>query len=244
MTVSLPNLTVLPDADAVATTIAQRIVTLSRTGSGPAVSIALAGGSTPQRLYRLLASPEIARQVDWTRIHLFWGDERLVPADHSDSNTRMVKEALLDHVAIPQANVHLVATGAGTPEQAAAAYEDTLKRHYGAPSLSTDRPLFDLVILGMGDDGHTASLFPGKPAIHEQERWVASVPEAGMTPYVPRISLTFPAIASSRQVAILVTGAGKNATLQRVAAGEDLPIRKVTSLGSLAWYLDAAAAGA
>lgn len=243
MTLALPNLTVLPDADAVARAIAEQIVALVRAAPTGRVTVALAGGSTPQRLYRLLATPHFAARIDWTRLHLFWGDERCVPGDDANSNARMVQEALIAHVPIPPANVHPIQTDAGSPEAAARLYEQDLQRHYGATRLSAEKLLFDLVLLGMGDDGHTASLFPGKPALAERAHWTVAVPEAGLAPFVPRVSLSFPTIASSRRVAILVTGAGKNATLRRVADGADLPVRHVTSNGTVAWYLDAAAAG-
>lgn len=239
---ALPNVTVFDDADAVAAAMAERIVALSHAGGR--ATIALSGGSTPQRLYRLLATPAMAARVDWPRLHLFWGDERFVAPDSADSGTLMVEEALVRHVPIPAENVHRVATGLGSPEAAAADYAARLRAHYGADALDPGRPLFDLVLLGMGDDGHTASLFPGKLAVEERAAWVTGVPEAGMAPWVPRVTLTFPALASSREVAFLVTGASKAAMLRRIAAGEDFPAGRVTSQGRVGWWLDRAAAGA
>ena len=142
---------------------------------------------------------------------------------------------------IPEGHLHGIPTD-GTLDSAASAYAETLKGFYGADELDPARPLFDLVLLGIGEDGHTASLFPGKPALAERQAWVAPVPEAGLAPFVPRITLTFPVLASSRQLLVLVTGAGKRDPLARIAKGEDLPARYISSIGNLTWLLDRAAA--
>jgi 6-phosphogluconolactonase len=239
----MKNVVVKIDADGVAKAIANIIAGLSNETDRPAPAIALSGGSTPQRLYRFLASDEYRDQVNWNRLHWFWGDERLVPYDHPDSNTRMVREAMLDKAGVPSANIHLVPVDAPTTDEAALRYEQDLQTFYGARALQPGKPLFDLVLLGAGDDGHTASLFPGKPALEERNHWVAPVPEAGLSPFVPRVTLTFPALASSRQVAFLATGAGKCKTLEQIRAGARLPAADVVSEGTITWYLDAAAAG-
>lgn len=192
-------------------------------------------------LYGLLAGPDYAARVPWERIHWFFGDDRVVPWDDERSNVRMVREAFGHGSRIPATHLHFIPSDAGA-EAGARAYERILLDFYGADRLDPARSLFDLVLLGIGEDGHTASLFPGKPALGETERLVAPVPEAGLEPFVPRITLTFPALASSRHVLILVTGAGKRRALARLAAGEELPAGRVTSQGDVAWLLDEAAA--
>jgi 6-phosphogluconolactonase len=231
------------DADAVASAVADIVVDISRETAKPAAAIALSGGSTPQRLYRLLASEAYRDRINWKRLHWFCGDERFVPADHPDSNMRMAREAMLDHVDTPRENIHPVPTDAPSVFDAASLYEKDLQAFYGATTFQAGRPLFDLVLLGLGEDGHTASLFPGKPAVNERGRWVAPVPEAGLAPFVSRVTLTFPAIGSSRHAAFLVTGGGKRDMVQRIQNGADVPAARVDSTGDLVWYLDKAAAG-
>src|SRR5262249_20930109 len=157
--------------------------------SGRDFAVCLSGGSTPGRLYARLAAPALASRVPWSRTHWFWGDERFVPHDDPETNYRMTCDALLSHVPIPADNVHAIPTEGLSPEQAAAEYEATLKRFYGADTLSADRPLFGVTFLGIGEDGHTASLFPGEPALREIQRWV--VVTVGPKSQ-PRITLTYP----------------------------------------------------
>src|SRR5260370_26774816 len=168
-------------------------------------AICLSGGSTPRRLYELLAESPYRDALPWDRIHWFWGDERFVPWDHEDSNYRMVRAAMLAHAPVPPQNIHGIAT-TGTPSDAAHAYEDELRSYYGAEVLDPARPLFDVQLLGLGPDGHTASLFPGTSVLDERDRWVAEV--VGAKPEA-RISLTYPALASSRHTALLVAGSAK-----------------------------------
>jgi len=202
---------------------------------GPRFAVCLPGGSTPRRVYELLATAERAR-FPWDRVHWFFGDERIVPHDHPDSNFRMVRAAMLDAAPVPAANVHPIPT-AGAPAQAAQRYTRELHDFYGAATLDPRRPLFDVVLLGLGEDGHTASLFPGTAALDERERWVVDVlnPKAE-----PRITLTYPALASTRALAFLVAGAGKRAILARVWAGEDLPAARLQSPAP-DWFIDQAA---
>ncbi|MGU3666589.1 6-phosphogluconolactonase [Methylobacterium sp. A49B] len=240
---SLPAGThILKDAEAVAREAAERLIVACGENHAERIAICLSGGSTPKVLYGLLAGPDYATRVPWERIHWFFGDDRVVPWDDARSNVRMVREAFGHGARIPPTHLHFIPSDEGA-EAGARAYERTLLDFYGADSLDPDRPLFDLVLLGLGEDGHTASLFPGKPAVAETGRLVAPVPESGLAPFVPRITLTFPALASSRHVLFLVTGAGKRAPLARLAAGETLPAGRVTSFGAVAWLLDAAAAG-
>ncbi|MFC1879090.1 6-phosphogluconolactonase [Chloroflexota bacterium] len=202
-------------------------------------SLALAGGSTPKEVYGLLTKAEL----DWEYIHLFWGDERCVPPEHPDSNYRMVKESLLDHINIPPANIHRI-QGELSPEQAALAYERVLEDFF--PKGQS----FDLVLLGMGEDGHTASLFPGTPALKARRRWVAAVKHnQPPPPLVNRVSLTFPAINAARQVTFLISGAGKAERLKEVLgipadAISPFPVQYVhPHSNALLWLLDQAAAG-
>ena len=136
-------------------------------------AICLSGGSTPRSLYERLAEPAVASRFPWSRVHWFWGDERFVPHDDPDSNYRMACEAFLSQVRVDSGNIHAVPTENLSPDQAAAAYEAMLKRFYGADRLESQRPIFDVTLLGIGEDGHTASLFPGQPALEEDRRWAA-----------------------------------------------------------------------
>ena len=206
-------------------------------------TLALAGGTTPRRTYELLAGPPLRDAMPWERLHLFWGDERCVPPDHADSNYRLVHEALLAHVPIPARNVHRVPTEAGTPAAIAAHYERTLR---GVFALEVDAvPRFDLILLGMGDDGHTASLFPESPALNEQTRWAVANPVEKLK--TVRLTLTAPALNHAAHVLFIVTGAAKRQRLQEVIGGPEdsrrLPARLIRpARGAPEWYVDRAAA--
>lgn len=157
-------------------------------------SIALSGGSTPKRLYEILARPPYLKRFPWQRVHWFWSDERFVPPDHPDSNYRMACAAMLDAVSPPPGNIHPVNTDLDTPAAAAGDYEQMLRRYYGNDRLDPGKALFDIVLLGVGEDGHAASLFPHAPALAETTLWVA--PVIGFRPE-PRVTLTFPSLRSS-----------------------------------------------
>jgi 6-phosphogluconolactonase len=222
------------DLEAVARRAAEWILAHVRASQGR-FAISLSGGSTPRRLYQLLAEPPLREALPWPRMHWFWGDERFVPWDHEDSNYGMVRKAMLAHVPVPPQNVHAIATS-GDPETAARAYERVLKSYYGADRLDPARPLFDIQLLGLGADGHTASLLPGTSVLDERERWVAAVvqgrPQA-------RITLTYPALASSRYTAFLVAGADKREALARVLSGDrTLPAGRLKPQGELYWFVD------
>jgi 6-phosphogluconolactonase len=204
-------------------------------------AVCLSGGSTPRRLYQLLGEAPYRDAMPWDRVHWFWGDERFVPWDHPDSNYRMAREALLAHVPAPVPNIHGIDT-TGDPAEAARAYERVLKSYYGAESLDPSRPLFDVELLGLGPDGHTASLFPGTKVLEERQRWVAEV--VGAKPEV-RITLTYPLLESSRLTSFLVAGADKREALARVLAGDlELPAARLRPAGELVWYVDAQAQSA
>ena len=227
------------NAEALAHAAAEWLSALAR-ASDRDFAICLSGGSTPQQLYERLAEPPFVSRFPWRRSHWFWGDERFVPHDHRDSNYRMAREALLSRVPVPGDNIHAIPTEGLSPEGAAAVYEMTLKRFYGADVLDPARPLFDVMLLGIGEDGHTASLFPGHPALQETRRWVVAVIGAKSE---ARITLTYPALDSSREAAFLAAGAGKRDAVARARAGDpSTPAAMIRPVGRLYWLTDHAAA--
>jgi len=202
--------------------------------------VSLSGGSTPRALYGLLASDAFVHRFPWQRVSWYWGDERFVPHDHPESNYRMTREAMLSKAPVPPANVHPVPAD-GTPDDAALRYEATLQAAYGKATLDSSRPFFDITLLGLGTDGHTASLLPGEPVLEERKRWVAAVSHG--RPEV-RITMTYPLIDSSRYVAFLVAGKEKSAMLNAIrAGGSNVPAARVKPAGELIWFVDRAAAG-
>lgn len=201
--------------------------------------ICLSGGSTPRRLYETLASAEFVGKFPWQSVSWYWGDERFVPYDHPESNYRMAREAMLARAPVPAANIHPMPV-AGAPDDAARHYEHRLQEEYGATALDPARPLFDIMLLGLGPDGHTASLIPGEPVLDERKRWVAAVSHG--RPEI-RITLTYPPIESSRQIAFLVTGEEKASILSEIhAGGSTVPAARLRPAGELVWFVDRAAA--
>lgn len=230
---------IFEDGEALAQGVAEWLCGLAQ-ASDHAFAVCLSGGSTPRRFHECLTAPSIASRFPWSRTHWFWGDERFVPHDHPDSNYRMARDTFLSRVQVPNENIHAIPTDGLTPEQAAAAYETTLKGFYDAEVIMPDRPLFDVTLLGIGEDGHTASLFPGQSALREMRRWAIAV--IGVKSE-PRITLTYPALNSSRDVAFLATGAGKRNVVARAQAGDrTLPAAAVRPVGRLHWFTDRAAA--
>ncbi len=230
---------VFENAEALARNVAEWLCRLAQ-ASDRAFAVSLSGGSTPRRLYECLAGPAVASRFPWDRAHWFWGDERFVPHDHPDSNYRMAHEAFLARVPIPADNIHAVSTEGLSPDQAATAYEATLKRFYGADTLAPDRPLFDVTLLGIGEDGHTASLFPGQPALQERRRWAVAVIGAKAE---ARITLTYPALDSSGDLAFVVTGREKRAVVARAQEGDrTIPAGAIRPVGRRHWFTDRAAA--
>jgi 6-phosphogluconolactonase len=200
----------------------------------------LAGGSTPRTLYGLLAS-RFEREIPWSLVHVFWGDERYVPLIDAKSNYRMAKETLLDHVPCPAANVHPMPTHFASPDAAARDYEATLRTFFAG-----ERPCFDLVLLGLGPEGHTASLFPGSPVLAESTRWVRAVSAPADPP--TRLTLTWPALTGARNIYVLVTGSNKAEALRHVVS--DVPDEHLypagrirLAEGSVIWWVDKEAAG-
>lgn len=235
-----PEIKVVPDGPAIAHEAAESIVAAANRAADEdrTFSIALAGGSTPRALYELLATDAYRGRVEWPRVEVFFGDERTVSPDHKDSNYRMVREALLSKVSLPGDNVYRM-KGELEPQQAAKEYGQMLKDRFGEGGL-------DMVLLGMGDDGHTASLFPETEALNEaKHRCVANFVRKLST---WRITLTAPFINRSKDVIILVSGASKAARLQEVLEGPRDPRRLPVQLiqpteGKLTWLVDAPAAG-
>jgi 6-phosphogluconolactonase len=228
-----PEVIVVVDAAALAQTAAQRLI--DRVTGKDRAAVCLTGGSSPAGLYRLLGEKPWRGKVPWDSVHWFIGDDRFVPETDPLSNMGMARQLFLDRTGAPRQNIHPIATDANDPEGAARIYEDDLTAFYGAGRLDPARPLFDLVLMGLGGDGHTASLFPHSPALDEKDRWVLGIAKAGMEPFVPRVTLTFPALASTREMLFLVDSAGKRAILSRVLAGEDLPAHRAYSDGDLVW---------
>ncbi|MDE2376495.1 6-phosphogluconolactonase [Bradyrhizobium sp.] len=234
-----PRLIVAADADELARIAAERV--MARLDACPGeIAICLAGGSSPKRLYQLLATPSWRGRIPWARVHWFIGDERFVPAGDALNNMALARAVLLDGNA-PPANIHPIPTSAGNPDQSARSYERELQEFYGATRLDPSRPLFDLMLLGAGPDGHTASLFPGDPALDETARWVVAVPTANVAPFVPRVTLTLPALASCREMLFEIAGLDKRAILTRLLNGENLPATRARSIGETVWLVDRAA---
>jgi 6-phosphogluconolactonase len=232
---------VLPDAQTVATEAAAHLIArIAENQMRPA--ICLTGGSGPKALYALLGSPDYRSRIAWDRVHWFIGDERFVSADDPRNNMAVAREIFLNRCAPPD-NIHPIPTGARDPDTAARLYERELQTFYGARHLDAARPLFDLVLMGLGPDGHTASLFSGDEAMTETERWVVGVDRAHVEPFVPRVTLTLPALACSREMLFLVSGDAKRDILSKVMAGADLPGTRAHSNGVTTWLTDAAAAG-
>ena len=203
--------------------------------------IALAGGSTPRRLYQLLAASPRRERAQWSRWEVYFGDERAVPPEDPSSNYRMAREALLDQVAVPPAAIHRMEAERVDLEAAAAEYSSMLAAT--CPPIGTeDVPRLDAVLLGLGENGHTASLFPGEPVLEVTDRWAARA-RADYAPF-DRITLTLPVLDAAARVAFLVAGAGKGEALRGVIAGS-VPAARVRPIqGELRWFLDSAAAGA
>lgn len=237
---AIAKLLVTDDPAALAREAADRLLLWAMEASGP-VRIALSGGSTPRGTYQELVSSRMIDRFPWPKVHWYWGDERFVPPDDPASNFRMAREAMLNTAPIPPANIHPITTIGVTPDEAALGYEAELKRTYGSTAITPDRPLFDACLLGLGDDGHTASLIPGEPVLLERNRWVGVVRHG--RPEV-RITLTYPAIDASRHIAFLVSGEDKRTVLRQVLAGDTTkPAARLAPAGDLLFITDRAAAG-
>jgi 6-phosphogluconolactonase len=233
------------DADELAIGVADEIVRVADRAieNREVCTLLLAGGSTPRSVYARLAS-KYSGWSGWSKVVIGWGDERCVPAEHADSNFRMAHESLLAHVPVHAGNIYRM-PGELPRETGAALYESSLRNLF----VDQNAPRFDLILLGMGEDGHTASLFPGSPALDESGHWVVSVAhEQPPLPLVPRLTITFPVINAARNVLLLVSGANKASTLTQVFNPQPsdralLPVQRIElKSGTLTWMLDASAA--
>ena len=244
-----PGLKIFDDAAALAAGVAGRVAeVLEQAGRS---SLVLSGGTTPRKVYEQLALEPVRGRVPWASLEIFWGDERCVAADHPESNYAMAFAALFSRLAVPADHIHRIPVEREPPDEAAKAYEKTLREFFlpGSPSSpATDPeesvfPSFDLILLGMGKDGHTASLFPDDRALSETKRWVVGVSEPVGTPSVPRITITLPVINSARNVLFLVSGADKVKLVRAIfeapgAAAKSYPAARVKPRGRLTWLID------
>jgi len=207
-------------------------------------TLVLSGGSTPRLLYEELASQTISKRIDWQKTHIFWGDERYVPPDHPDSNYRLAFQTLVSKVDIPLANLHRIPTESRSANGAAEAYEKILRHFFRPPEGSeedTYLPSLDLVLLGLGRDGHTASLFPGDAALEEKYRWVVAVDGASASPPVPRITLTLSVLNKADCVIFLVSGSRKKEVFEEIMnhpGTAAYPAARVRPSGRLVWFID------
>lgn len=217
-----------------------------------AFTVALSGGMTPKVVYERLALPPYLQKLNWEAVHLFWGDDRCVPPDDPASNYRMACQALVNRVPIPKENLHPIPFQASSCAEAAALFEEDLQRffrHETRLAVSTGKkrqgpvfPVFDLILLGLGRDGHTASLFPGHTALEEQGRWAVGVPDPPSPPHIARVTLTLPVINRARTVLFLVAGADKHAIVEKIIGELDVPespfpAARVRPAGRLVWLI-------
>lgn len=231
------NLQLFEDRDALSRAAARSLVESARRASENRhrFALALAGGSTPERLYELLAS-EFRDRIPWQDVHVFWSDERYVPLDDFESNYRMAHDVLLDAVPLPGANIHPPETDIDDPDASAQAYEREIRRFF-----LPEEPRFDWMLLGLGEDGHIASLFPGSPELEEPRRFVIAVTESPKPPPV-RLTMTLPLINLSREVHFLVSGEAKREAFAKSRrAGSELPAQRVEA--PKFWWVDHEAAG-
>ncbi len=245
-----PEVRVFPELDALSKAVAHEVrgvldEAVTEIGHG---AIALAGGGTPKRLYQHLMQAH-GDAMPWSKVHLFWGDERCVPPDHQASNVRMAREALIDHADIPEANLHVPPVAGRSPVDAAAEYEAELRAFFRDRDATPQGwPAFDLILLGIGGDGHTASLFPGSDALDAGDRWVVASQAPPEAEIRDRITLTMPVLNHARNVFVLTSGEAKRPVVREIletpeAAVLRYPAAQVHPRGRLVWWVDRAAIG-
>lgn len=207
-------------------------------------TLVLSGGSTPRLLYEKLAEQPYANRIDWQHTHLFWGDERCVPPKHPDSNFALAYETMISKVAVPPANVHRIPAESDSAKTAAEKYEKSLREFFKVatePISPLTFPSFDLVLQGLGEDGHTASLFPGDVALEEKTKWAVAVDGSTAAPPVPRVSLTLPVLNEARHVLFLASGGSKREVFQEILNNPEkagYPAARVEPSGRLLWFID------
>ena len=233
---------VFPDLHKASQALAERLVEVARDtlAAKDRFALALSGGKTPRYLYEFLAG-ECSSQVSWERFHLFWSDERCVPQESKDSNFAMAYEAMISNVPLPSQNIHRIPTEINPPEKAAETYERKIRDFFKTEE--GESLLFDAMILGVGEDGHTASLFPGSSALNEKSRWVLAVNAPSSFSPQKRITLTLPLINRSRSIFFLASGAKKREVVREILKQQETarklyPAALIHPLGSVAWYID------
>ncbi len=240
---------VYANSDEMAQAAASLILTTAndRISQSGVFNIVLSGGTTPEAVYRQLALPQNQVKTDWNRVHFFWGDERCVAPDHSQSNYRLAAMSLLGAITVPAENIHRIPGELGA-HQAADQYEELLRRYFTTVNKKS-LPVFDLVLLGLGEDGHTASLFPGSPATAEKTHWVAAVEhEVPPAPLIARVTVTLPVINAARRVVFLVSGENKAVILSLILADNASNARRLPASlvkpepGEILWMVDQQAA--
>jgi len=242
------ELHVYPDVDGLSCAAAETLCKLSQEAieSRGRFTLVLAGGNTPRRLYELLAD-DYRERIAWSKVQLFWGDERFVPADHPHNNYALALDNLLSNLPLPPSNVHRIVTETPSAAHSARAYERTLAAFF-APVTPGQFPVFDAILLGLGPDGHTASLFPGDPVLDETTRWVRATEAPAPMVVRERVTLTLPLINRARCALFLISGETKRDVLAHVLSGtrqarERYPAARVRAQGGTLWFLDRAARG-
>ena len=229
---------ILPDATSLIKAAAEHFVSTARSAIAKrgVFYVALAGGSTPKGLYEKLATSPYLEQIDWARVHLFFGDERCVPATHDDSNFKMARQAMIDLIPIPTENVHRMPTESGDAADVAVRYADTMK------FVMKDAP-FDLVLLGLGPDGHIASLFPDTPALDVTDTLTTHLYVEKFDSW--RVTITYPVINAARQVIVFIAGEAKEAIVRDITSNDvsGLPVQRLAPQHDYYWFMDQAAAG-
>lgn len=207
-------------------------------------TIVLTGGKTPRRLYELLASPPFVNEIPWPSVHIFWGDERCVPPDHPESNYYLAYELLLKNITLPKRNIHRISTEDVSPAESAQMYQEEIVRFFRSERLSFQAtvPQFDLILLGIGADGHTASLFPGSPLLNERNKLVAAVEKPAGTPAVPRVTFTLPLLNHGKRILFLAGGREKLGIMRKIQESREVgrlsyPAALVVPDGRLDWFV-------
>jgi 6-phosphogluconolactonase len=241
---NLDNKFIFPNLNAASTVMAEEIVDLinSVISKKGRFMLALSGGNTPRTLYGILAS-EFSNKIPWEHVHLFWGDERYVPKNHAQSNFAMAYDSFISRVNIPQGNVHRIPVENGSPEKSAELYEMLLRKMFDCSTEKNDYQSFDLILLGMGEDGHIASLFPANPVLFEKHRLVCAVSAPPEMKPIHRITITFPIIDRANCVFFLISGAKKERILQLIfrkseKAKKIYPAAMVNPRGKTLWFID------